>query len=185
MPPPQPLDAWSDLSKIGVSRRLRGIGLVLCESDEVLICIRIRCKYALQLSGETVSKHLWEKHRIPAKERAGLNAFVRGLDLPDPNSVPKRLDGDPAHPHLLAQSGFSCLQCEYHTTSQNLLKRHLSQERGLQLSCKISYNDRCWSQVTLQSWSRESCQRPTLHVLARHQLWTRTLSRHRPFLVRC
>jgi hypothetical protein len=152
MPPPQPLDAWSDLSKIGVSRRLRGIDLVLCESDEVLICIR--CKYALQPSGETVSKHLWEKHRVPAKERAGLNAFVRGLDLPDPNSVPKRLNGDPAHAHLLVQSGFSCLQCEYLTTSQNLLKRHLSQEHGLQLSCKISYNDRCWSQVTLQSWTQ-------------------------------
>lgn len=44
MPQPQPLDAWSDLSESGVSRWLRGMGLVLCESDDVLICIN--CKYA-------------------------------------------------------------------------------------------------------------------------------------------
>jgi hypothetical protein len=140
MPPLQRSDAWSDLSKSRVNRRLRGMGLILCELDGVLICSQ--CKYALQPSGETVSKHLWEKHRMPAKERSGLN-------LPDPNSVLKRPNGDPAHPHLLVQSGFSCLQCEYHTTSQTLLKRHLPQEHGLQLSSKSTYNDRCWSQVTL------------------------------------
>lgn len=91
---------------------------------------------------------------MPAKERSGLNAFVRGLTLPDPNSVPKRPDGHSAHPHLLVQSGVGCLQCEYHTTSRNLLKRHLSQEHGLQLSCKSTLNDRYWSQVTLQSWTQ-------------------------------
>lgn len=139
MPRPEPLNAWSDLSKREVNCRLRDIGLVLSEPKEVLICTR--CKYALQSSGQTVSKHLWEKHCMPAKERSGLNAFVQNLDLPDPNSVPKHPDGDPAHPHLLAQSGFTCLQCEYRTTSQNLLKRHLSQEHELQLFCASTGND--------------------------------------------
>jgi hypothetical protein len=152
MPPLHHPDAWSDLLKSGVNRRLLGMGLVLCESDGVLICSQ--CKYALQPSGETASKHFWEKHRMPAKERSGLNAFVRGLNLPDPNSVLKRPDGDPAHSHLLVQSGLSCLQCKSHTTSRNLLKRHLSQEHGLQLSSKSTYDDQCWSQVMLQSWTQ-------------------------------
>jgi hypothetical protein len=151
MPRPGPLNAWSDLSTREVNRRLRDIGLVVCKSEEVLICTR--CKYALQPSGQTVSKHLWEKHCIPAKERAGLYAFVQSLDLPDPNSVTKHSDGDPAHPHLLAQSGFACLRCEYRTTSQNLVKRHLSQEHGLQVSSASTDNDRYWSEVTLQSWT--------------------------------
>jgi hypothetical protein len=40
-----------------------------------------------------VSKHLWERHSLPAKDRAGLNAFVRGLDLPDPNTIASKQDG--------------------------------------------------------------------------------------------
>lgn len=152
MSPSQPVDAWSDLTNNGANRQLRSLSLVLCESNEMLICIH--CKYALQPSGETVSKHLWEKHRTPAKERAGLNAFVRGLNLPDPNSIPKRPDGDPAHPQLLLQSGFTCHQCGYLTTSHNILKRHLSREHGMKLSSQSTYNDRCWSQVMLQSWTQ-------------------------------
>jgi hypothetical protein len=123
MPRPERTDVWIHLPNEEVNRRLSSIGLALCESDRVLVCTR--CKYALQPSGQTVSKHLWEKHHVPTKERAGLNLFVRNLNLPDPNSVPKRLDGDPAHPHLLAQSGYTCLQCDYRTTSDTLARRYL------------------------------------------------------------
>lgn len=76
-------DAYNDLSPDEIARRLSGLGLVLCEADGVLICVH--CKYSLQLSGQTVSKHLWEKHSVPAKDRAGLNGFVRGLELRDPD----------------------------------------------------------------------------------------------------
>jgi hypothetical protein len=152
MPQPKSTSVWTHLPKEEVCQRLSSIDLALYESDRVLICTR--CKYALQPSGQTVSKHLWEKHFLPAKERVGLNLFVRNLDLPDPNTVPKRPDGDPIHPHLLAQSGFACLQCDYRTTSETLVRRHLSQEHGHQLSPSSTSRNRCWSEATLQSWTQ-------------------------------
>lgn len=152
MPQLKPTNVWTQLSKEEVCQRLTSIDLALYESDRVLVCTR--CKYALQPTGQTVSKHLWEKHFLPAKERAGLNQFVRNLDLPDPNTLPKRPDGDPIHPHLLAQSGFACLQCDYRTTSETLLRRHLSQEHGHRTPDSSTTKDRCWSKATLQSWTQ-------------------------------
>jgi hypothetical protein len=152
MPRPERTDVWIHLPNEEVNRRLSSIGLALCESDRVLVCTR--CKYALQPSGQTVSKHLWEKHHAPAKERAGLNLFVRSLNLPDPNSVPKCLDGDPSHPHLLAQSGYTCLQCDYRTTSDTLTRRHLSQKHSQQFPRLSTADNRCWLEVTLQSWTQ-------------------------------
>ena len=49
MPPPQPLDAWSDLSKSGVDRRLRGIGLVS------LLCAIAHCSVSLFCQSERAS----------------------------------------------------------------------------------------------------------------------------------
>lgn len=77
-------DAYNDLSPDEIARWLDGLGLVLCEADGVPICVHY--KYSLQASGQTVSKHLWENHSTPAKDRAGLNAFVRGLY--DPTITP-------------------------------------------------------------------------------------------------
>jgi hypothetical protein len=131
---------------------LSGIGLVLCKSDQVLICSP--CQYALQPSGQTVSKHLWERHSLPAKDRAGLNAFVRGLDLPDPNTIASKQDGSEAHPHLGVQSGVVCLQCRYRTTSMNLLQRHLVKEHGQRKTYKGNDRGKDWVDVNLQSWSQ-------------------------------
>lgn len=136
-------NAWSHQSQREVKRRLRDVGLVSCDSEEVLICTP--CKYALQPSGQTVSKYLWEEHCMPAKERAGLDAFVQTLDLPDPNFEPRCPDDDPAHPHLLAQSGFACLKCKYRTTIQNLIKGHLSQEHGGRVACHPEHLGSCTS----------------------------------------
>jgi hypothetical protein len=46
-------------------------------NDSVLTCIHRN--YALQPSGRTVSDYLWEKHSLPTKDRAGLDAYVRSL----------------------------------------------------------------------------------------------------------
>jgi len=71
------------LSPDEICRRLSDLGLVLREAEGVLVCI---CrKYALQPSGQTGSRHLWKKYSLPAKDRGGLNAFVRSLELLDPN----------------------------------------------------------------------------------------------------
>jgi len=116
IPRPGPPNTWSDPSTTEVNRRLCDIGLVVCDSEEILICIR--CKHALQPSGQTVSKHLWKKHCVPAKDRVGLNAFVQSLDFPNPNAVTEQVDSDPTNPYLPSQSGFACLQCECRTTSE-------------------------------------------------------------------
>jgi hypothetical protein len=72
-------NVWLDLSPTEVYQRLADFGLVLCRDDRVIVCNHYR--YALQLSGQTVSKHLWGIHSLPAKDRTGLNAFVRSLKL--------------------------------------------------------------------------------------------------------
>jgi hypothetical protein len=82
---PNNTELWTHLSQEEVIRRLESIGLVLCRVDSVLVCIN--CKYALQPSGHTVSRHLWERHSIPTKDRAGLNAYVRSLGFPNPDTV--------------------------------------------------------------------------------------------------
>lgn len=146
-------DAWIDLSPDDICRRLRDLGLVLCEADGVLVCIH--CKYSLQPSGQTVSKHLWEKHSLPAKDRAGLNAFVRGLDLQDPNALPPCADGSAAHPHLAVHRGVTCLQCRYRTTSPNLLRRHMAKEHGQRKCRDGSDKGTLWAEAGLQSWSQQ------------------------------
>jgi hypothetical protein len=146
-------DAWNDLSPNEICQRLSDLGLVLCKADGVLICLH--CKYSLQPSGQTVSKHLWEKHSLPAKDRAGLNAFVRGLDLQDPNTISPCSDGSPAHPRLIVQRGVTCLQCRYHTTSSNLLQRHMGKEHGQRKCRDGSDKGTLWAEASLQSWSQQ------------------------------
>jgi len=146
-------DVWNDLSSNELAGRLSDLGLVLCQADGVLVCVH--CKYSLQPSGQTVSKHLWEKHSLPAKDRAGLNAFVRGLELHDPNALPPCPDGSPVHPHLAVQCGVTCLQCRYRTTSPTLLKRHMAKEHGQRKCRDGSDKDTLWAEVSLQSWSQQ------------------------------
>jgi hypothetical protein len=145
-------DDWGALSPEQMHRRLSQLGLVLCENDRIVICKH--CKYALQPSGQTVSKHLWEKHSVPAKDRAGLNAFVGSLKLQDPNSVSSCPDGSPAHPHLIVQRGVTCLQCRYRTTSTNLLQRQTTKEHGQRKCRDESDKGTLWVETELQSWSQ-------------------------------
>lgn len=152
MSPPKNVNAWLDLSPAEVHQRLADLGLVLCEDDRLIVCNH--CKYALQPSGQTVSKHLWEVHSLPAKDRTGLNAFVRGLKLQDPNTVAPRPDGSPPHTQLIVQDGFTCLQCRYRTTSSDLLQRHMAKEHGQRKCRNETDKDILWSVAILQSWSQ-------------------------------
>jgi hypothetical protein len=143
----------NDLSPDGICRRLGDdLGLVFCEANGVLVCIH--CKYALQPSGQTVSKRIREKHSLPAKDRAGLNSFVRGLELRDPNMLPPCSDGSPAHLHLLVQRGVTCLQCRYRTSSSNLLQRYMASEHGQRKCRDGSDKGILWAEANLQSWSQ-------------------------------
>jgi hypothetical protein len=136
-------DVWNDLSSDELAGQLSDLGLVLCEADGVLVCVHY--KYSLQPSGQTVSKYLWEELSLPAKDRAGLNAFICGLQL----------QGSPAHPHLAVQCGVTCLQCRYRTTSPTLLQRHMTKEHGQRKCRDGSDKDTLWAEVSLQSWSQQ------------------------------
>jgi hypothetical protein len=148
-------DAWSDLSSDKIPRRLSDLGLVLCEADRVLVCVH--CKYSLQPLGQTVSKHLWEKHCLPAKDRAGLNAFVRSLELKDPNALPPCPDGSLTHPHLAVQCGVACLQCRYRTTSPGAVYDNTLSARVRGQVMHVFTNNRTVL-VTLRNATRRSGQ---------------------------
>jgi hypothetical protein len=149
----QTYNCKSRLPQDKICQRLSGLSLVLSREDEALICSR--CMYALQPFGQTVSKHLWEKHSIPAKDSSGLNALVIELKLPDPNTLPRHQDWSQAHPHLAVQSGAVCLQCNYRSTSADLLQRHLSKEHGQRRADMDIQRGNVWREVGLQIWSQD------------------------------
>lgn len=76
------------------------------------------------------------------------------MGLQDPNTVPKRPDGSSAHSHLSVHDGFACSQCDYRTTSENLMRRHLSQAHEGRSSQRDEIHDQPWSKVRLQSWTQ-------------------------------
>jgi hypothetical protein len=55
-----------------------------------------------------VSKHLAEKHAIPASERKELASYVDSLRLPNPNLLSGRRNGSEPHQHLLISKGAAC-----------------------------------------------------------------------------
>ena len=84
-PRPEKQD-WESLSVSERDARFASLGLYYNKLEPALICKQ--CKYALKPSGETVTRHLGEKHGISASARRGLSSFVSSLRLPDPNQLP-------------------------------------------------------------------------------------------------
>ena len=100
------IKSWKSLPLEQAERRLEALGLHYNQPEQALICTR--CKYALKPSGETVSKHLWEKHQISPEERHGLSAYVKDLQFTDPNQLPLWQDESEPHPHLSVLPGAEC-----------------------------------------------------------------------------
>jgi hypothetical protein len=90
---------------------LRSLDLVIGKPERVLICTRVDCGYALQVSDKRVSRHLWEKHQVPKESRRGLDKYVQSLNLLDPRQVPPRRDGTGVHQQLQKLRGFACRMC--------------------------------------------------------------------------
>lgn len=147
---------WKTLPQAHLDRKLTTLGLHLDRTERVIICIQ--CKYSLQPSGEAVSKHLWEKHKVPAEARRGLNPFVRSLQLPDPNKLDLRHDGCAPHPYLAIQSGAACKRCNYRSTSLDLMQRHLSKQCGRKADRKNWLRDEIRTDLMLQSWSQNGAR---------------------------
>ena len=65
-----------------------------------MICTYSPCGYALQVHDKRISRHLWEKHKIPKTLRRGLDRLIASLKLCDPRLVSPRPDGSAPHTHL-------------------------------------------------------------------------------------
>ena len=103
--------------------QLESLGLYLNQPEPAIICIQY--KFALKPDGDCISRHLGERHGISQPARRGLGPFIRSLHLPDPETLPLRLDGSSPHPHLRIQQGAACRHCGLRSTSLEVLTRHL------------------------------------------------------------
>jgi hypothetical protein len=77
--------AWSFISENDIALNLEKLGLTLNHPESALICSR--CKYALQSSGVGVSRHLAERHNVPASDRTELVTCIDSLRLLNPGSA--------------------------------------------------------------------------------------------------
>ena len=112
------------MHEIDLTRKLHGLGLVLNRPKPAIICIR--CKFALQPSGASVSRHIAEKHGVPTCDRRELASYVDTLHLPDPKTLEGRKNGSEPHPHLLVSTGAGCPHCSFFSKSVKIVQRHLA-----------------------------------------------------------
>jgi hypothetical protein len=143
---------WTSFTTEQLNAKLGSLGLFINKPEHVVICIR--CCYALQPSGASVSKHVGDKHSIPAAARKGLKAFIASLHFEDPNKIALRQRGCAPHPYLLVKTGFACKHCDLCTTSRELVQRHLSQQHDLRNSHGQQIENSTCQNVGLQSWSQ-------------------------------
>ena len=141
--------SWKSLSDQELHQRLTSLSLVLDREEKIIICTT--CQYALKPS-DAVPKHLGDRHDISAKARHGLSAYVKQLQLPDPSRLEPRPDGCAPHPHLATKSGVACGQCDYRSTSLDLVQRHLAKTYGEKGGRKTWLRDYIRNDLLLQSW---------------------------------
>jgi hypothetical protein len=59
-----------------LARKLHRLGFVLNCPEHAIICIR--CKFALEPNSASVSRHIVDKHDVPACDRRELASYVDG-----------------------------------------------------------------------------------------------------------
>lgn len=145
---------WSPLSREQQIERLASLGLHLNQPEPVIICCT--CQYAIQGSGDRISRHVGEKHGIPAEARRGLTAFLRSLALVDPNRLGLREDGSLPHPYLRIMDGFGCKLCGFRSQSSDTVSRHLSKEHDAPRNADsdVATPSHMKKSLKLQSWTQ-------------------------------
>jgi len=131
-----------------LGRRLESLGLILNSPEPAIICRS--CRFTLVPSGDSVSRHLAEKHNVSKAARRGLSHCINALNLPHPEKLPLRQNGSPPHPHLHFQRGAVCSVCDYKTTSFDLIRRHSVKSHGRRQS------DAC--ECYLQGWLKNGAR---------------------------
>ncbi len=75
------------------------------------------------------------------------------LSLPDPNKLDLRRDHGAPHPYIVIQTGAACKQCDYRSTSLELVRRHMSKQHRCKSDRKHWLRDDIDTDVRLQSWT--------------------------------
>lgn len=78
---------------------------------------------------------------------------MKQLNLPDPNQLDLLRDHCTPHPHLAIQTGAACRQCDYRSTSLDLVRRHMSKKHRCKSDRKHWLRDNIDTDVRLQSWT--------------------------------
>jgi hypothetical protein len=78
--------------------------------EQLLICCRSECGYALAVRHSQVTSHLRDKHQVPEEDRRGLTRYLTSIypeGFCNPADLAPRDNGSDAHPLLRVQDGFS------------------------------------------------------------------------------
>jgi hypothetical protein len=162
---------WCTRLSDTLMEQLENLGLYLNRPEPAIICVQ--CKFAIKPDGDCISRHLGERHGISKSARRGLGPFIRSLRLPDPETLPTRLDGSPPHPHLRIQQGAACRHCGLRSTSLEVLTRHLKKvhSQNIQHSRGCGFTKSHWLQehildrLSLQTWTVSNIERSwTVHL---------------------
>ncbi|RTE69063.1 hypothetical protein BHE90_016558 [Fusarium euwallaceae] len=130
--------------------------------EQAIICTL--CGYALATDDDRVGRHLGEKHHIPKVARQKLNALINSLQLPRPETLPKRADGSAPHPHLQIQEGKACRHCGLRSTSLTIISRHVKNLHKRELAATRStgkhwLRDHIVDNLAFQSWTLKDIKR--------------------------
>jgi hypothetical protein len=96
-------------------------------SEQLLICCRPGCGYALSVERSQVTSHLRDKHNVAADLRRGLTRILKhefASFFRTPAEVAPRADGALVHDKLHLYEGFACRKCRYRTINYSELSRH-------------------------------------------------------------
>jgi hypothetical protein len=152
--------------------KLEGLHLHLNLPEPAIICTL--CGYALAVDDDRVGRHLGEKHQVPKGARRKLNALINSLQLPSPETLPKRQDGSTPHPHLRTQDGKACRHCGLRSTSLTVLSQHIRKLHKRELAATGStgkhwLRDHIIDNLALQSWTLKDIKRAWVITLVRVQ----------------
>jgi len=138
------------------SNFLLKLQLYIDGKEQLLVCGRSECGYALAVKQSQVTSHLRDKHQVAEADRRGLTKYLTRAypkRFRNPVDDPPRANGSDAHPQLRVYDDFSCRECPYYTINYPELSKHMSSNHlnGRQAS-RARIQD-LYGDVYLQMWT--------------------------------
>jgi hypothetical protein len=144
------------------SDTLKKLQLSIDDAEQLLICCRSECRYALAVNNSQVTSHLRDKHQVHESDRKGLTRLLTTI-YPKGFRNPAKLDPRPnssdVHPQLRVYDGFSCRKCAYCTINYPELSRHMSKNHFNSQSVSRARIQDLYDDVYLQAWTNGSARR--------------------------